>query len=88
MLDLFPSLTLDMTGEGGGGIQVELKPLHYLFKTLTSTSGTTHGFCVGVYNNGNAGTLLGSVTMRNQLVHFDLEKERVGFGDYECNSIE
>jgi hypothetical protein len=86
MLRLFPTLTLEMAGESvGESVHVEFGPFNYLFRTRFSSM--SRGFCVGVYNNGNSGTLLGSVMMRNYLVNFDLQNERIGFATYDCDGI-
>merc|ERR1712157_174366 len=75
MLKLFPSMTLEMAGTNGESIEVEFNPSNYLFRTRFSSM--SHGFCVGVYNNHNSGTLLGSVMMRNYLVNFDLQMKEL-----------
>lgn len=53
----------------GGGVELHLHPLNYLFMH-TRESGA---YCLGVFDNGHQGTLLGGITFRNVLI-----KVRVG----------
>lgn len=50
----------------GGGAVLKLKPLQYLF-VLGGGS-----YCLGIFDNGNAGTLLGGITVRNVLLQVGL----------------
>lgn len=46
------------------GFELELEPINYLF-IHTYTPG---GYCLGIFDNGSSGTLLGGITFRNVLV--------------------
>ncbi|GFH10757.1 peptidase A1 domain-containing protein [Haematococcus lacustris] len=60
---VFPRVELVMAGMTAGTDSVlVLKPLQYLFVLGTGS------YCLGVFDNGNAGTLLGGITVRNVLV--------------------
>ncbi len=88
LLEAFPNVTMEMAaaGDPARSVEVGFSPANYLFR-LPGASVSAPGFCVGVYNNGDAGVLLGSVLMRNHLVHFDLGNKRIGFADYDCDSL-
>ena len=58
------------------GTTLLLGPLNYLF-VHTFNSGK---YCLGVFDNRAAGTLLGGITFRNVLVRYDRANRRVGFG--------
>ena len=58
------------------GTSLVLGPLNYLF-VHTFNSGK---YCLGVFDNGRAGTLLGGITFRNVLVRYDRANRRIGFG--------
>ena len=60
-----------------------LGPLNYLF-VHTFNSGK---YCLGVFDNGHAGTLLGGITFRNVLVQYDRANGRVGFGGAACKDL-
>ncbi|KAL6782176.1 ASP2 [Auxenochlorella protothecoides x Auxenochlorella symbiontica] len=76
---VFPSLELEFAG----GVRLTLHPLNYLF---VHTFGTGK-YCVGIFDNGNSGTLLGGIVFRNVLVHYDVSSDRVGFGLTECAAL-
>ncbi|RMZ55410.1 hypothetical protein APUTEX25_003534 [Auxenochlorella protothecoides] len=65
------------------GVRLTLHPLNYLF---VHTFGTGK-YCVGIFDNGNSGTLLGGIVFRNVLVHYDVSSDRVGFGLTECAAL-
>lgn len=66
-----------------GGVELELTPLQYLF-IHTFNSGK---YCLGVFDNGDSGTLLGGITFRNVLVQYDVERNRIGFGKASCKEL-
>eukprot|EP00894_Picocystis_sp_ML_P000810 jgi/Pico_ML_1/51327/g2381.t1 len=56
-------------------LELELPPINYLW---------VHGkardaFCLGVFSNGNSGSLLGGLFARDFLVQYDHDKNRLGF---------
>ena len=58
--DVFPIMHLRL----GGGVDLKMGPLNYLFLH----SNEPGAYCLGVFDNGAAGTLLGGITFRNMLV--------------------
>ena len=57
------------------GINLKMGPLNYLFMH-TAEAGA---YCLGIFDNGQAGTLLGGITFRNILVEV-----RCIFADLHC----
>eukprot|EP00890_Picochlorum_soloecismus_P005382 jgi/Picsp_1/5845/NSC_03204-R1_pepsin-type aspartyl protease len=76
---VFPKVSLQFDG----GVTLELSPLNYLF-VHTFNSGK---YCLGVFDNGKAGTLLGGITFRNILVNYDRRNRRIGFGQASCKEL-
>lgn len=63
---------------------LSLPPANYLFMH----GKVTGAYCLGVFDNGSAGTLLGGLTFRNTLVLYDVGMERVGFREeVDCDSL-
>ncbi|KAG7674709.1 putative Aspartic proteinase 39 [Nannochloris sp. 'desiccata'] len=79
MASVFPSFSLHFAPDA----TLTLGPLNYLF-VHTFNSGK---YCLGVFDNGHAGTLLGGITFRNVLVQYDRQNERVGFGGAACKEL-
>jgi hypothetical protein len=79
MASVFPSFSLHFAPDA----TLTLDPLNYLF-VHTFNSGK---YCLGVFDNGHAGTLLGGITFRNVLVQYDRQNERVGFGRAACKEL-
>ncbi|KAG1666106.1 hypothetical protein FOA52_010896 [Chlamydomonas sp. UWO 241] len=74
----FPAMALVF----GGGVEVDMRPLQYLFKTGTGT------YCLGVFDNFASGTLVGGISMRNVLVTYDRRDQRIGFLPVDdCNDL-
>ena len=79
--DFFPTLAVSFEG----GASLALPPANYLF-----IHGKIAGaFCVGVMDNGPAGTLIGGVTVRDVVVEYDMETDdgRVGFAVADCEAM-
>ena len=76
---VFPKVSLRFDGE----VTLDLSPLNYLF-VHTFNSGK---YCLGIFDNGNAGTLLGGITFRNILVNYDRRNRRIGFGQASCKDL-
>ncbi|WIA11327.1 hypothetical protein OEZ85_011450 [Tetradesmus obliquus] len=64
-----------------GGASVALTPQRYLFMVGRGE------YCLGMFDNGWQGTLLGGIIMRSVLVQYDRRHQRVGFAEADCNSI-
>ena len=78
LADAFPNLTLRFAGDD---VTLALPPKNYLF----AHGGVAGAFCLGVMDNGRAGTLLGGITARDVLVEYDLTGEgRVGMVVADC----
>jgi len=76
---VFPNVSLQFDGE----VTLQLIPLNYLF-VHTFNSGK---YCLGIFDNGKAGTLLGGITFRNILVNYDRRNRRIGFGQASCKEL-
>lgn len=79
LLSVFPSFALHFASD----LTLMLGPLNYLF-VHTFNSGK---YCLGIFDNGKSGTLLGGVTFRNIMVQYDRRNRRVGFGRAACKDI-
>ena len=79
LLEVFPKIALEFRD----AVRLELSPINYLF-VHTFGSGK---YCLGVFDNGVAGTLLGGITFRNVLVQYDRENRRIGFGSAQCKEL-
>jgi hypothetical protein len=58
MGDTFPTVELLF----GGGATIKLTPFRYLFLLREGT------YCLGMFDNGDAGILIGGISVRNLLV--------------------
>ncbi|PSC67812.1 acid protease [Micractinium conductrix] len=76
---VFPSMEIQFDQ----GTSLVLGPLNYLF-VHTFNSGK---YCLGVFDNGRNGTLLGGITFRNVLVRYDRANKQVGFGPAPCKEL-
>ena len=43
-------------------VRIRMRPMQYLFKLATGS------YCLGIFDNGQAGTLIGGISVRNVLV--------------------
>lgn len=63
---------------------LKLRPKNYLFMH----DDHANAYCLGFFNNGYAGTLLGGITFRDVLVVYELGKKRVVFlSPFDCGSL-
>ncbi|OVA01001.1 Peptidase A1 [Macleaya cordata] len=76
----FPEV--DMVFENGQ--KLSLAPENYLFR-----HSKVHGaYCLGIFQNGrDPTTLLGGIVVRNTLVTYDRENERIGFYKTNCSEL-
>nr|BBK07876.1 aspartyl protease family protein [Coccomyxa sp. KJ] len=65
------------------GVRLHTGPLNYLFMH----TGEAGAYCLGIFDNGASGTLLGGISFRNILVQYDRRNRRVGFGAASCQEI-
>uniref|UniRef100_A0A7N0SXK8 Peptidase A1 domain-containing protein n=1 Tax=Kalanchoe fedtschenkoi TaxID=63787 RepID=A0A7N0SXK8_KALFE len=76
----FPEVSLVF----GNGQKVLLSPENYLFRH-TKVRGA---YCLGIFQNGNdPTTLLGGIVVRNTLVTYDRESEKIGFWKTNCSNL-
>ncbi|KAI5563791.1 hypothetical protein BDE02_14G014900 [Populus trichocarpa] len=68
----------------GSGQKLSLSPENYLFRH-TKVSGA---YCLGIFQNGNdLTTLLGGIVVRNTLVTYDRENDKIGFWKTNCSEL-
>lgn len=67
----------------GGGVTYKLAPENYLFRHRKVQGG----WCLGIFQNGDGGTLIGGITVRNTLVTYDRAGRRVGFWKTDCDAL-
>ncbi|XP_004292749.1 PREDICTED: aspartic proteinase-like protein 2 isoform X1 [Fragaria vesca subsp. vesca] len=65
------------------GKKFSLSPENYLFPH-TKVSGA---YCLGIFENGDSTTLLGGILVRNTLVTYDREDNKVGFWKTNCSEL-
>lgn len=66
------------------GQKLILSPENYLFRH-TKVRGA---YCLGIFKNGNdQTTLLGGIIVRNTLVTYDRENEKIGFWKTNCSEL-
>ncbi|CAI5980721.1 unnamed protein product [Closterium sp. NIES-64] len=73
---LFPSATVVF----GNGAALRLLPHNYLFKHKKHEDAV----CLGVFDNGSGGALIGGVAVRGMRVTYDREHHRIGFAPHNC----
>ena len=57
---MYQQLQMDFTFEPS--VKIRMKPMQYLFKMGAGS------YCLGIFDNQNAGTLIGGISVRNILV--------------------
>ncbi|CAD5182531.1 unnamed protein product [Musa acuminata subsp. malaccensis] len=68
----------------GNGQKLSLSPENYLFQH----SKVRGAYCLGVFQNGkDPTTLLGGIVVRNTLVTYDRQNERIGFWKTNCSVL-
>jgi hypothetical protein len=76
LFDTFPVLTFDLGGE-----RFNWQPKDYLFVW----PDYPNYYCVGIYDNGHNGSVLGGLFMRGHDFVFDRDLKQVGFAPSSCN---
>jgi hypothetical protein len=76
--DTFPLLVFKIDD-----VEVYWEPKDYLF----AWSETPNDFCIGVYNNGGGGSVLGMNFMRGKDVILDRTNQRIGFAPANCDIV-
>ncbi|KAJ4815318.1 Eukaryotic aspartyl protease family protein [Rhynchospora pubera] len=78
--DSFPDVEMVF----GNGQKILLSPENYLFKH----SKVEGAYCLGVFQNGkDPTTLLGGIIVRNTLVTYDRQNEKIGFWKTNCSEL-
>ena len=72
----FPNVTLELEGA-----QLTLPPANYLFAW---GDAKPDAFCLGVFDHGDSGVLLGAIAVRDVLVTYDRAQQRIGFRTANC----
>ncbi|VFQ69060.1 unnamed protein product [Cuscuta campestris] len=76
----FPSIEMAFSN----GQKLSLSPENYLFRH----SKVRGAYCLGIFQNGkDPTTLLGGIVVRNTLVTYDRENERIGFWKTNCSEL-
>ncbi|XP_060673241.1 aspartic proteinase 36-like isoform X3 [Ziziphus jujuba] len=65
------------------GQKWSLSPENYLFRH-TKVSGA---YCLGIFKNADSTTLLGGILVRNTLVTYDRENDKIGFWKTNCSEL-
>lgn len=65
------------------GQKLSLSPENYLFRH-TKVSGA---YCLGIFQNSDPTTLLGGIVVRNTLVTYDREGDKIGFWKTNCSEL-
>ncbi|KAG2424657.1 hypothetical protein HXX76_014381 [Chlamydomonas incerta] len=65
----------------GGGAKLTLPPLRYLFLSKPAE------YCLGIFDNGNSGALVGGVSVRDVVVTYDRRNSKVGFTTMACADV-
>ncbi|GIL85438.1 hypothetical protein Vretimale_10621 [Volvox reticuliferus] len=65
----------------GGNARLFLPPLRYLFLSRPGE------YCLGVFDNGMSGTLIGGVSVRDVVITYDRRNNRVGFTTMPCAEV-
>ncbi|XP_044511927.1 aspartic proteinase 36-like isoform X2 [Mangifera indica] len=65
------------------GQKFSLSPENYLFRH-TKVSGA---YCLGIFKNADATTLLGGIVVRNTLVTYDRADNKIGFWKTNCSEL-
>jgi hypothetical protein len=79
-----------------GGARLDLGPRRYLWRDDAGDGGGGGGgdggggegrVCLGVFENGREGTLVGAVATRGAFLQYDVARRRLGFADADCGAL-
>ncbi|KAG9138330.1 hypothetical protein Leryth_001517 [Lithospermum erythrorhizon] len=77
-------LVLEVDMVFGNKQKLTLSPENYLFRHAKESGA----YCLGVFQNGkDPTTLLGGIVVRNTLVTYDREKDKIGFWKTNCSEL-
>ncbi|CAN8267785.1 unnamed protein product [Cochlearia groenlandica] len=77
--NFFPEIDMEF----GNGQKLILSPENYLFRH-TKVRGA---YCLGIFPDRDSTTLLGGIVVRNTLVTYDRENDKLGFLKTNCSDI-
>ncbi|GLT58869.1 hypothetical protein SLA2020_317300 [Shorea laevis] len=77
--NIFPDVDMVFSN----GQKLLLSPENYLFQH-TKVSGA---YCLGIFQNADPTTLLGGIVVRNTLVTYDREGDKIGFWKTNCSEL-
>ncbi|KAH7315986.1 hypothetical protein KP509_21G073000 [Ceratopteris richardii] len=80
--DLFPSINLNFDG----GSSMTIRPHDYV---IQAEGAQGHGWCIGFQSTGSSSlnlNILGDLVLKDKLIIYDLEQQRIGWVDYDCTS--
>eukprot|EP00250_Pteridium_aquilinum_P012604 c20828_g1_i1 orf=482-1723(+) len=81
--DVFPPVTLNF--EGKGAVMV-IKPHEYL---IQAEGEPGKGWCIGFQTPGSNNmnlNILGDLVLKDRLIVYDLQQQRIGWKDYDCST--
>ncbi|KAF3446582.1 hypothetical protein FNV43_RR11762 [Rhamnella rubrinervis] len=65
------------------GQKLSLSPENYMFRHTRAGDA----YCLGIFASGDSTTLLGGILVRNTLVTYDRENDRIGFLKTNCSEL-
>ncbi|XP_012570416.1 aspartic proteinase 36 [Cicer arietinum] len=77
-IDIFPSITFNFAG----GAHMVLKPAQYLVHNDFLFSST---WCIGFQKIQSGPSILGDLVLKDRIVVYDLDNQRIGWTDYNCS---
>ncbi|KAK7245023.1 hypothetical protein RIF29_39853 [Crotalaria pallida] len=77
--DTFPSVSLNFMG----GASMVLKPEQYLMKYGFLDSAPM--WCIGFQKVQEGFTILGDLVLKDKIIVYDLDNQRIGWADYDCS---
>ncbi|MCO5592078.1 hypothetical protein L7F22_046072 [Adiantum nelumboides] len=83
--NVFPTITFTFDGDGAGSNMI-IKPSEYLIQVEGHPG---RGWCIGFQTTGSSSlnlNILGDLVLKDRLVVYDLEQQRIGWVDYDCGS--
>ncbi|PWA78674.1 aspartic proteinase-like protein 2 [Artemisia annua] len=80
VLDKFPMISLNFEGDAS----MHLRPKDYLIQDYLE--GESEVWCIGFMESTHGNTVLGDLVLKDKLIVYDLEAERLGWTNYDCSS--
>nr|AIA58648.1 aspartic proteinase [Cicer arietinum] len=77
-IDIFPSISFNFAG----GAPMVLKPAQYLVRNDFMFAST---WCVGFQKIQGGPSILGDLVLKDRIVVYDLDNQRIGWTDYNCS---